>query len=131
MVVGAVVAQPVVAGVVAGRGCRCCFGRGGVGARRGGPVQRPVRPEVVVDATEAVELGLQVGQGGRGGLSCQPALLGLVEALDFSLGLRMVGMAVLLGDAQAGEQVLKAVSAAGEAGSVDRAIVGELDWGSR
>ena len=34
-------------------------------------------------------------------------------------------MAVLLGDAEVGEQVFEAVAAAGEAGGVDRAIVGE------
>jgi hypothetical protein len=84
-----------------------------------------VRSKVVVDALEAVELGLQVVQSGGGGLSCEPALQGLVEAFDLALGLRVVGMAVLLGDAQAGEQVLEAVAAAGEMRSVDRPVVGE------
>ena len=70
--------------------------------------------KLVVDALEAVELGLQVVQGGGGGLSGEPALQGLVETFDLALGLRMVGMAVFLGDAQVGEQVLEAVAAAGE-----------------
>ena len=37
----------------------------------------------------------------------------------------MVGMAVLLGDADAGEQVFEAVAAAGETRGVDRSVVGE------
>jgi hypothetical protein len=111
--VGSVVAQPVVAGVADGDGegrLRC----GGVGRCRGEPLQRPVGSKLVIDALEAVELGLQLLQGGGGGLSGEPALQGLVEAFDLALGLRMVGMAVLLGDAQAGEQVLEVVAAAGE-----------------
>ena len=72
-----------------------------------------------------VELGLQVVQGGGGGLSGEPALQGLVEAFDLALGLRMAGMAVLLGDAQVGEQVFEAVAAAGETRGVDRPVVGE------
>ena len=79
---------------------------------------------------EAVELGLQLVQGGGGGLSGEPALQGLVETLDLALGLRMAGMAVLLADAQVGEQVLEAVAAAGEARGVDRPVVGEGEAGS-
>jgi hypothetical protein len=121
VVVGSVVAQPVVA-VVADGGGESRFRCGGVGHRRGEPLQRPVGSKLVVDALEAVELGLQVGQSGGGGLSGEPALQGLVEALDLALGLRMVGMAVLLGDAQVGEQVFEAVAAAGETGGVDRPV---------
>jgi hypothetical protein len=55
-------------------------------------------------------------------LSGEPAFLGLVEALDLALGLRMVGVAVFLDDAEAGEQVFEAVAAAGEAGGVDRSV---------
>ena len=40
-------------------------------------------------------------------MSGEPALEGLVEAFDLALGLRMVGMAVLLGDAEAGEQIFE------------------------
>jgi hypothetical protein len=46
----------------------------------------------------------------------------LVEALDLALGLRMVGVAVLLGDAEVGEQVFEAVAAAGETRGVDRSV---------
>jgi hypothetical protein len=48
-----------------------------------------------------------------------------VEAFDLARGLRMVGMAVLLRDAQAGEQVLEAVVAAGETRGVNRPVVSE------
>ncbi len=46
-----------------------------------------------------------------------------MEPFDFALGLRMARVAVLLCDAEVGEQVFEAVAAAGEAGRVDRAIV--------
>jgi hypothetical protein len=81
-----------------------------------------VGPDLVVDASEGVQLGLQLGEGDGGWLGGEPALQSLLEAFDLALGLRMAGMAVLLGDAQAGEQVFKAVAAAGETGGVDRAI---------
>jgi hypothetical protein len=48
-----------------------------------------------------------------------------VEALDLALGLGMAGMAVLLGDVEAGEQVFEAVAATGEAGGINRTIVSE------
>jgi hypothetical protein len=48
-----------------------------------------------------------------------------VEAFDLALGLGMAGMAVFLGDAEAGEEVFEAVAAAGEAGGIDRAVVGQ------
>ena len=121
VVVGAVVAQPVVAGVADGDG-GWHFGYGGVGGRRGEPVQCPVGSKLVVDALEAVELGLQLLHSDGGGLGCEPALQSLVKAFDFALSLRMVGVAVLLRDAQAGEQVFEAVAAAGEAGGVDRPV---------
>ncbi len=59
----------------------------------------------------------------------EPALEGLVEALDLALGLRMVRGAVLLADAEVGEQVLEGVVAAREARGVDRAVVGERGRG--
>ena len=88
-------------------------------------VQCPVGSKLVVDALEAVELGLQLLHSDGGGLGCEPALQSLVKAFDFALSLRMVGVAVLLRDAQAGEQVFEAVAAAGEAGGVDRPVVCE------
>jgi hypothetical protein len=133
VVVGSVVAQPVVAGVADGGGWsrfRC----GGVGDRGGEPLQCPVGSKLVADALEAVELGLQLGDGGGRWLGCEPALQGLVEAFDLALGLRIVGMAVLLRDAQVGDQVFEAVAAASEPGCVDRAVEFltdvKLRWGS-
>ena len=113
VVVGLVVAQPVVAGVADGAGWSR-FGCGGVGDRGGEPLQCPVGSKLVVDALEAVELGLQLDDGGGGGLGGEPALQGLVEAFDLALGLRMVRMAVVLRDAEVGDQVFEAVAAAGE-----------------
>jgi hypothetical protein len=59
--------------VVAGPGRRLAgsagwrgFDGGAIGLRRGGAMQRTVRPDLVVDAGEGVELGLQVGDGGGG-----------------------------------------------------------------
>ena len=102
---------------------------GGVGVGWGGAVQGSVGSDLVVDASEGVELGLQLGHGGGGWLSGEPAFQGLLEAFDFALGLGMAGMAVLLRDAEVGEQVFKAVAATGEAGGVDRSVVSEVDCG--
>jgi hypothetical protein len=96
-----VVAQSVVAGLsVAGRGG---LGEGGVGGGRGAPGEFAVWAVVVVEVAECVELALQFGQGGCWWLGGEPAFEGLVEALDFSLGLRVAGVAVLLCDAEVGE----------------------------
>jgi hypothetical protein len=65
---------------------------------------------------------LQVVHSGGGWLCGEPAVQGLVEALDLALGLRMVGMAVLLGDAEVGEQVFEAVAATGETRGIDRPV---------
>ena len=48
-----------------------------------------------------------------------------MEALDLALGLRVAGVAVLLGDAEEREQVLEGVPPAAEAGGVDAAVVGQ------
>ena len=56
----------------------------------------------VVDVPELVELCLEFGDGVGAGLCGEPAFEGLVEAFDFSLGLGVAGVAVLLCDAQAG-----------------------------
>ncbi|WP_284975607.1 hypothetical protein, partial [Arthrobacter sp. efr-133-TYG-104] len=58
----------------------------------------------------------------------EPAFEGLVEPFDFSLGLRVPGAAVLLGDAHGrdeGFEGVPAAAAAGEAGGVDHAVVGQ------
>ena len=81
-----------------------------------------MRPLLVVGEAEGVELGLQLGEVGRRRLPPEPALEGLVEALDLALGLGMARRPVLLADAEVGEQVLEAVAAAGEARRVDRPL---------
>jgi hypothetical protein len=62
-------------------------------------MERTMRPDLVVDAGEGVQLGLQLGHGGGGGLRGKPALQGLVEAFDLALGLGMAGMAIFLRNA--------------------------------
>ena len=75
--------------------------------------QRAVRALVVVDAGEGVQQGLELREGGRlGGLGAEPVLEGLLESFDFPLGLGVVRLAVLLGDAQAAQLVLEPVAAA-------------------
>ena len=90
-----------VGGAVTGGG----LGPGLVGGGGGGPVrQGAVRPAAVVDGGEGVEQGLELGEGGGlGGLGAEPVLEGLLEPLDFALGLRVVRLAVLLRDAQAAQ----------------------------
>jgi hypothetical protein len=67
---------------------------GGIGLGRGGAMERTMGQDLVVDAGEGVQLGLQLGHGGGGGgLRGEPALQGLVEAFDLALGLGMAGMA--------------------------------------
>jgi hypothetical protein len=50
----------------------------------------------------------------------EPAFL--VAPLDFPLGLGVEGVAVLLGDAEGGQQVLEGVPAAAETGGVDAPV---------
>ena len=58
-------------------------------------------PVPVVLVSEDLEQGLQFGDRGRlGGLGAQPLLHRLLEPFDLALGLRVVGLAVLLGDVQ-------------------------------
>ena len=96
-----VVAEPVVLrAAVSGRGC---FGERGVGGGWGAPIEFSVRPSLVVELAEAVELGLQLASRRGGWLPGEPAFEGLVPALDLALGLRVAGVAVLLGDAEDGE----------------------------
>jgi pimeloyl-ACP methyl ester carboxylesterase len=64
-------------------------GRPGDGG--GGSADRAVRAPVVVVLDEGVELGLQLGHGGRGRLLGQPFLQRLVQSFDFPAGLGMVG----------------------------------------
>jgi hypothetical protein len=102
-----------VGGAVAGDGP----GPGVAGDGGGAAVwQRPVGALVVVVGGQGVELGLQFGDGGRGGLGGQPFLERLLEPLDLALGLRVVRLAVLLVDSEAAEFVLEVVAAAFAAG---------------
>ena len=121
--VEAVVAQAV---VLLGAWAGGCGLRGGpVGLAGGAAGQGAVGALLVVVVAELVELALQLGEcsGGRSG--AQPALQGLVEALDLALGLRVSGCAVLLLDAEEREEVFEGVAAAAEAGGVDAAVVGQ------
>ena len=52
----------------------------------------------VVDVLEFVELGLELSDGRSGWLGCEPPFLGLVEPLDFALGLGVPRGTVLLAD---------------------------------
>jgi hypothetical protein len=115
-----------VAGAVAGGGP----GPGGVGGGGGGAVlQRPVRPPGVAGVGEGVWLVLELGEGrGLGGLGGEPFLEGLLESPGFPLGLGVVRVAVLLGDAEAaqlGFQGVAAALAAGQPGGEDQPVVGE------
>ena len=65
-----------------------------------GPAEGPVWSAGVVGLGELVELGLETDKAGGGGLSGEPPFQGLVEAFDLALGLRVVGVAVLLLDAE-------------------------------
>jgi hypothetical protein len=88
-----------------------------------------VRPLAVVDHGEPVEEYLELGEGGGlGVLGGEPVLEGLLEPLDFALGLGVVRLAVFLGDAQSAQFVFEAVAAsfaAGQAGGEHHAVVGE------
>ena len=69
--VDVVVADPVVrlAGLAGWGG----LDGGSVGLGRGGAMQRRMGPDLVVDAGEGVQLGLQLGDGGGRGLGGEPA----------------------------------------------------------
>ena len=84
-----IVAEPEVTGGAAPG--RVCLRSGPVGLDRGHAADGPVWSLFVVDDPERIELGLQLREGARCGLLPEPALQGLVEALDLALGLRMAG----------------------------------------
>ena len=93
--------------------------------------QGSVGPVLVVLGAEAVEQGLQLGDGGGlVGLGAQPVLEGLLEAFDLAAGGGVVGSAVLLDDVPGAELLFEAVAAAlaseaGEADGVDHPVVGQ------
>jgi hypothetical protein len=67
------------------------------------PANRPVRPLLVVGEAERVELCPEPGEAGGCWPLPQPALEGLVEALDLALGPRVARCPVLLADPEPGE----------------------------
>jgi hypothetical protein len=90
----ALVVDPVVPDSVVGADDRAGgdgFRSGGVGLGRRSAAEGAVRPDGVVVALEAVQLALQLGDGGGGGLGGEPLLQGLVEPFNFAAGLRVVG----------------------------------------
>ncbi|KQV07337.1 hypothetical protein ASC63_08540 [Leifsonia sp. Root112D2] len=107
-------------GVLRGRFDRCV-----VSLLRGVASERSVRALLVVDDAEPIELVLEVGDGVGGRLFSEPEFECLMEAFDLALGLRMVGVAVFLRDAQARQQVFERVLPAGETSRVDGAIVSQ------
>ena len=121
--VDAVVADPVVAcwwvTVAAGLGLDARgVGHGGCLAR-----ERPVRALLVVVGDEAVDLRLQSLQRASGALRCEVLLECLVEALDLAASLRVVGVLVLVEDAERDQLGLyRAAPIAGRCG-VDRPVV--------
>jgi hypothetical protein len=72
-----------------------------------------VRALAVVDAGEGVQQGLELGRGGGLVRLCaEPVLHGLLESFNLALGLGVVRLAVLLGDAEAAQFVLECVAVA-------------------
>ena len=80
----------------------------------------------VVVVGEVVELVFGARPMVAAGCACEPFLLGLVEALDFAAGLRMVGPGVEVSDAQCAQGDFQggATTAARLSGE-DGAVVGE------
>ena len=83
---------------------------------------RGVGTLLVVDVDEAVDLGLELGQGGRGRFLAQPHLQRQVVALDLALGLGMVGPAVFEDDPEGGQLDLHAGVGAPVGGRIDAAV---------
>jgi len=88
-------------------------------------IEGAVRSAVVVVVAEGVELELQLVQGGGGSLLAKEALEGLVEALDFAAGLRVIGTGVLEVDAQTLKLQLEEDLAAAGLGGEDGGVVAE------
>ena len=84
---------------------------------------------VVVDFLEFIELLLEFCESVCWFSAAQSFFQCLVEAFDFALGLRMVGLAVLLNDSKLCQEVFKRVFAFGEASSVNNPVVGECGLG--
>jgi hypothetical protein len=96
----------VVADAVVGRdpplgACGSGLRARGKGGCWGAAAQGPMGPSGVVVVAEPIQLGLQLRDGVGLGLLGEPALEGLVEALDLAAGLGMVGAGVPGGDPRA------------------------------
>src|SRR5204862_5732819 len=89
------------------------------------PSHPPVGPLVVVVSAEADELGLQLPNSARPAPCGQVLLQALVEALDLATGLGVIGLRVLVGDAQADELQLDGAGAVAGLGREDGAVVGQ------
>jgi hypothetical protein len=74
---------------------------------------------------EGVELVSELDQCAGGGPGRQPALQGLVEALDLALGLGVAGGSVLLTVPEDGQEVFERVACAGDVAGVDAAVIGQ------
>lgn len=88
-------------------------------------IKRPVGPFRVVSMLEFGELGVELCDARGGWSGVEPPFLGLVEPLNFPLRLGVPGGTVFLANAECCQEVFEAVSAAGESGGVNTAIVGE------
>ena len=92
----------------------------------GAPTEGTVGPVLVVVGREAIQLGLQLGPGGRGGLAAEELLQRLVEAFHLAAGLGVRGPGALVGDAHAGQFGLHDDLAAPMLGGGDAAVVGVM-----
>jgi hypothetical protein len=82
--------------VLAGQVAGAAVGGGGVPGGLGGGLDRGVVAAGVVVVAVGVQQGLQLVQGGGGGLGGEPALEGLVVAFDLAAGLRLTGQSRLI-----------------------------------
>ena len=82
-----------------------------------------MRPVVVVSVFEVVQLFLEHPKRCRSGFLSEMKLQGLVEALDFALGLRVVWRGVFLHDSKIGKFVFKLVAATSKPGGEDPAVI--------
>jgi len=120
--VDAVAPDPVVGGDHQAEAARVGFGAGGPRGGGGAPAEGPMGTDGVVVGAEAVELGLEGGDGRGPRLFGEPLLEGLVEPLDLAAGLGVVGAGVFEPDAQGGELGLEQAAAPAALGGEDGAV---------
>jgi hypothetical protein len=103
-----------------------------IGGGGGATADGGVGAVLVVVGDERIEQGLELVEGGRGGVGGEPAFEGLVEAFDFAARGRVVRSRVLLDDVQAVQQGLEAVAApfaASQSGGEHHPVVGQRGGG--